>query len=256
MTPTDRPTASVHSAIRPPDPQRDWAYFLDFDGTLVDIAPTPDAIVVAPRLTAVLGDVLQATGGALMVVSGRPLSEIDRFLAPLRLPAAAQHGGERRYPDGRVERPPADPGLSTAAERLRSFCADRPGALMEEKHSSVTLHYRGAPDVASEALAVMENIAAQLGSRYRLLRGKMVLELKPESIDKGRAIAAVMEEAPFAGRRPVMVGDDRTDEDGFLVVNARGGVSVHVGTSLADSAARYLLTSPAAVRAWLGRLSE
>ena len=247
-------SSAPHRRTKPPPAESSWAFFLDFDGTLVDIAPTPSAIRVDPGLVPILTDAQRVTGGAIMVVTGRPLEEIDGFLAPLRLPAAAQHGAERRFADGRTESLAGDPALVSAAARIRAYCDSRPGTLMEEKGASVTLHYRGAPAVADEASAVMEALADDIGDRYRLLRGKMVLELKPANVDKGRAIAAVMEDPPFAGRRPVMIGDDRTDEDGFRAVNELGGVSIRVGPDLDGSEARFLLETPTAVRVWLSRL--
>jgi len=240
----------------PPAPSPDWAYFLDFDGTLVEISATPDGVSVSPALAPLLTAARDRTSGALALVTGRPLEEIDRFLAPFQAAAAAQHGGQRRRPDGSRDDHSGDPALVDAARALHRFAAAHPGTLVEEKGLTLTLHYRGAPDIQPQAERMMTRIAEDLGPDFKLLFGKMVLEVKPATVDKGRAIEAFLSEPPFRGRRPVMIGDDRTDEDGFRAVEAVGGISIRVGDPDGwESCARYRLEDPDVVHGWLEKLT-
>lgn len=238
----------------PPLPSPDWALFLDVDGTLLDFASTPSGVDVPPSLPALLERIRRRLGGALAVVSGRPLRDIDAFFAPFVFAAAGLHGLQRRRDDGRLEDEPALPAeLTDLATRAGAIAARHPGAVVEEKGPCLALHWRGAPDAATE-LSAFADEALTLLRGYRLQRGKCVVELRPEGGDKGDAIAAFLEEAPFRGRLPVFVGDDRTDEHGFEVVRARGGVAVLVGTR-EPSAATHALPDPSGVRRWLRSFS-
>lgn len=236
----------------PPNADPTWAYFLDFDGTLVDIAPTPDAVRVAPALLDLLAALHMRTGGAVAVVSGRPVADLDKYLKPLRLPAAGVHGQEiRAAADGAIEGAGVD---TTVLDAVRANAArvvgDFPGVLLEDKGGTVALHYRAAPEARDAAAQAMRDGVAAEPDRLALLEGKMVFEAKPLHVSKGGAVDALMRIAAFAGRRPCFVGDDVTDEDGFKACNARGGVSVKVGAG-AESLATYGLADPAAVHAWL-----
>lgn len=227
-----------------------WAFFLDIDGTLLEIAATPKAVHTVRadcRLVAALYD---RAGGALALVSGRSLSMIDELFSPMRLPAAGQHGVERRDARGRLHKPslPADM-LASAAEKIRDFAKGHAGLVFEHKGYSMALHYRLAPQLAAAAHAVVREAARAVGEGVEVQRGKMVAELKPTGHDKGRAIEAFMRERPFAGRVPVFLGDDLTDEHGFRVVERLGGHAIKVGPG--TTAARYRLSNPAAARAWL-----
>ncbi|MDN2710425.1 trehalose-phosphatase [Janthinobacterium sp. SUN118] len=223
------------------------AVFLDFDGTLVDLAPTPDGVRVAPGVAHALALLAERHGGALAIISGRPVAQIDAMLAPLRLPVAGVHGVERRSADGRLHLAPT-PEVSPVLARAEALAERHPGLLVEQKRGAVALHYRLAPQL--EPLCVQEMTAAvQACPGILLLHGKMVLEAKPAATDKGGAIAAFMAEAPFAGRQPVFAGDDTTDEAGFAHVQQAGGQGVKVGSG--PSAAVLRLTSPAALRAIL-----
>jgi trehalose 6-phosphate phosphatase len=228
----------------------DWAFFLDIDGTLLDIAPTPKAVHTAKADCKLVAALYDNAGGALALVSGRSLAMIDALFSPLKFPAAGQHGVERRDGRGRVHRPsfPADV-LARAAETLRSFAERHAGLVFENKGYSMALHYRLAPRLASAAHAVVREAARAVGEGVEVQRGKMVAELKPAGHDKGRAIEAFMREKPFAGRLPVFLGDDLTDEHGFRVVERIGGHSLKVGPG--PTAARWRLANPAAARAWL-----
>lgn len=223
------------------------ALFLDFDGTLVALAETPEAIEVPPALVALLGDLHGLLGGALAVVSGRQIDAIDRFLAPLRLPAAGEHGVQRRDAAGHMQeqRPP---DLAAVLDAANDLAGRHPGLLVERKHAAVALHYRLAPDceaVCREAMARV--IVGQ--PQLELLHGKFVFEVKPAGVNKGIAIDAFLKEAPFAGRMPVFAGDDTTDESGFAVVQPRDGVAIKVGSG--PSLAMHRLESPRAVYEWL-----
>lgn len=235
---------------RPPSPADDWALFLDVDGCLLDFSDTPDGVVVPPGLPARLDALAQRLGGALALVSGRALAGLDRLFAPLHLPAAGLHGLERRHEGVHVASPAAPVALAkirVAASRL----ADRhPGAVIEDKGAAIALHWRMAPQAATELSAFAADALDRLPG-YRLQYGHQVVELRPASADKGDAIAAFLDEAPFRGRLPVFAGDDLTDEHGFEVVNARGGLSVLVGAR-EPSVARWQLESVPAVHEWLG----
>jgi len=203
------------------------ALFLDFDGTLVDIAPEPGAVMVPSNLVPTLGALHRYLGGAVAVVSGRPIAEIDQFLAPLRLPAAGVHGAERRGADGTLVRMPPPP-LQWVEEAARALAAEDPRLLLEHKSTSVALHYRQAPEREAQCLQAMQ-AAVERSAGLALLRGKMVVEAKPAGATKGGAIEAFLREPPFVGRIPVFVGDDVTDEAGFSAVQRLGGLGVKVG---------------------------
>jgi trehalose 6-phosphate phosphatase len=231
----------------PPRLTHDAALFLDFDGTLVAIAETPEAIEVPSALVPLLSDLHDLLGGALAVVSGRQIDVLDRFLAPLRLPAAGEHGVQRRDAAGEMQeqRPPdLTDVLDTANELARVY----EGLLVERKHAAIALHYRLAPQLEAVCRdALLRTITDQ--AQLELMHGKFVFEVKPAGINKGIAIDAFMREPPFAGRTPVFAGDDTTDESGFAVVQPRGGVAIKVGAG--PSQALHRLESPLAVFEWL-----
>jgi trehalose 6-phosphate phosphatase len=226
------------------------ALFLDFDGTLIDIAGTPESAEATPAEIALLAGLQRATNGALALISGRSIARMDELFAPLVLPAAGQHGAERRDAQGRRHRYrfPAQ-ALRPVAGDIRNFAARHRGLVFEDKGASVALHYRLAPELAAAVYEAVREAAQPLGDAVEVQGGKMVVELKPAGCDKGRAIETFMQEPPFAGRMPVFLGDDLTDEYGFRVVNRLGGHSVKVGEG--ESAARWRLENPAATRAWL-----
>jgi trehalose 6-phosphate phosphatase len=241
------------STSPPPAPRlraADVALFLDVDGTLLEIAPEPGAVHVPARLRRMLEQLQSATGGALALVSGRALDQIDRLFAPLRLSAAGLHGLERRNLGFTIERATPDPvALECARRRLATFAAANDGVLLEDKGLTLALHYRKAPEVAAAAIATAEAAVAESQGALVLLHGKMVCELKPPGVDKGRAISAFLEEPPFADRVPVFAGDDLTDEAGFVAINQHGGVSIRIGGP--PTAATYRLPSVRALHAWL-----
>jgi len=231
-----------------------WALFLDIDGTLIDHAPTPDAVHIDARVKDFLVRLQDANDGALALVSGRAIADIDRLFQPLRFPAAGQHGVERRDAAGRLHRHSVDEdGLRRAAERVAELTARHPGLVFEDKGLNLALHYRLAPEMEQEVHALFRSLAAQMGDQYTLQWGKMVCELKPSGYDKGTAIAEYMAEPPFIGRTPVFIGDDLTDEFGIARVNQLGGHSVKVGPG--PSGARWRAPSAEAVRVWLAGLA-
>lgn len=233
-----------------PPPER-AALFLDVDGTLLELAPRPDAVVVTDRTRALLERAERRLAGALALVSGRPLEELDRLFSPLRLPAAGVHGLQRRDVHGREHHAAPPPGWhASLAPRLARFARQHPNVVVEDKGHAIALHYRRAPELAEAALTLAGAIADDMGPETRLLRGKMVLEFMPAGSDKGRAIEAFMGEPPYSARTPVFIGDDVTDEAGFSAVNAMGGVTLRVGT-IEHSHARHALPDVAGVHAWL-----
>ena len=228
-----------------------WAFFLDVDGTLLEHTEHPQEVRVGTELLRLLERLLAAAGGAVGLISGRSVEDIDQLFAPHAFPAAGQHGTERRSADGALHRhaPPLE-HLGRAAAGLVRLTAAHAGLVFENKGMTLALHYRRAPELGALAEREMRVIAAALGDDFELQKGKFVLEIKPSGKDKGSAIAEFAAEAPFAGRLPVFVGDDVTDELGFQVVNRFGGHSVKVGPG--ESCARWRLADAAAVRQWLG----
>jgi len=244
-------TAASHHAISQPPPRlsRRDALFLDFDGTLVEIAAAPERIEVAAGLSDLLQRVAAHLGGALAVISGRPLGEVAHFLAGYTGAAAGIHGLERRSATGIVHRPAPDPALDLIRPVARQFAEATSGATVEDKGLAIAIHYRGRPELADACRQIAEEAVRLSHNRLATLAGKMVVELRPQAANKGRAAQAFLIEPEFRGRRPIFVGDDRTDEEGFTAVNRLGGFAVHVGDG--NSGARYRLDGVAAVIRWL-----
>ncbi len=227
--------------------------FLDVDGTLLDITERPLATRVDPDLRRLLRELFEVTGGAMALISGRSVADIDRLFASSRFCVAGQHGGERRDAAGRLHRRQLpDARLRKAVDQLRRMVAEHPGLVLEEKGMSLALHYRLAPDLGAQVGDVMRGLLEDRGEEFEVQAGKMVFEIKPGGRDKGTAIVEFMEEKPFRGRLPVFIGDDLTDEFGFELVNRTGGYSVKVGGGM--SAARVRFADARAVRAWLGKI--
>lgn len=226
---------------------RRHALFLDFDGTLADIAPRPDAVRLSSEVPQVLAALQHKLGGAVALVTGRPMNDIDALLAPLRLAAAYEHGAVLRTRDGEVLRTSA-PDLHEALATARVLVQKYPALLLEEKSSSMALHYRQAPQLEKICLHALAPIVTGRPD-LKLLHGKAVLEVKSSRVHKGTAIAAFMLQPPFRGRVPVFAGDDVTDEAGFLTVEQMGGVGIKVGDG--PTAAKARLANPQALRQWL-----
>lgn len=221
---------------------------LDFDGTLVDIAPTPEAVVVAPGLPATLLALRRLCGEAFGVVSGRPIEQIDHFLPGVPFAIAGEHGiAIRHRPDAPVERatlPALPPDWLERAERI---AAAHPGVRVERKKAGFVLHFRAVPEAGDAVRAEAEALlAGGAPGRFHIQPAKMAWEIKPDGVDKESAVRALMRTAPFAGRLPVFVGDDATDEDGIRGARALGGVGFRIPDDFPD---------PDAFRAWLSGLA-
>ncbi|HXU52634.1 MAG TPA: trehalose-phosphatase [Casimicrobiaceae bacterium] len=227
------------------------ALFLDIDGTLVDIAPTPDRVRLHPGLASLLPAVATLLDGAVALVTGRSIRDTDRLFGELVLPVAGQHGCERRDGTGTLHLHAANTATLARLRRLiAEFAARHEGLRLEDKGTTLALHYRAAPHLASHVHQVLRaqfNAAPMEG--FRLQPGKRLLEVRPEGRDKGTAIRDFMSEPPFHGRVPVFIGDDRTDEHGFAVVRSLGGLAIKVGPG--STIANHRLHDVAAVRRWL-----
>lgn len=230
---------------------------LDVDGTLLDMAPAPDLVVVPAGLTQVLGQICERLKGALALVSGRPIADLDLLFAPLVLPAAGEHGAEVRHDADQpiialAARPEA---LVSLHARLTAAVAGIAGVQIERKRTGFAIHYRQAPHLAAELRRLVDDGVAEYATEIHVQPGKMVLEIKGRGCSKARGVAALMEEPPFAGRRPLFIGDDATDRDAFGAVRQFGGHCVSVGSDNADIA-DWVFATPSAVRAWLSRVAQ
>ncbi|HVF62799.1 MAG TPA: trehalose-phosphatase [Casimicrobiaceae bacterium] len=252
----NRPVARSVARRAPPPLSENYAVFLDIDGTLLELAPAPDAVHVDRALTTLLPRVRRELGGALALITGRSITDVDRLFPGMRMAVAGQHGCERRDAQGTLH---LHAPKSATLERLRAlfieFARTHEGLLLEDKGSTLALHYRKAPQLAAHVHRTMRQTVEATGiKRYRLQPGKSLIELRPDNRDKGTAIRDFLAERPFKGRCPAFIGDDRTDEHGFALINSLGGWSVKVGRG--STCARYRFGDVAAVRAWLGRLAK
>jgi trehalose 6-phosphate phosphatase len=225
--------------------------FLDVDGTLIDIAERPEAVVVPKPLVAALQDASSALDGAVALVSGRSVANLDALFRPLRLSASGVHGAEVRFqPDGPVTFE-SDNVLPSGLSRAIGSAAERfPGTLIEDKRFSVAVHYRLAPEAGPPLQAALEElVAAENDPQLRVLPGHMVFEVKRATFDKGLAVRRLMTQKPFAGRVPIFLGDDVTDRAGFAAAVEQGGRAYSVGQTIPGTSGSF--PDPAAVRSWL-----
>lgn len=225
------------------------AVFLDVDGTLLDFEDRPEDVAADDALRDLLGHLRAATGGALALISGRTIADLDRIMAPLVFAAGGTHGAEMRWPDGRVAIAAVD-ALAHVRPAFRAFVDERPGLILEDKGAALTVHFRLAPDLEDEVVRALEGFARD--HDLMVQHGKMVAEIKSATSSKGAAIRHFMETPPFAERQPLFIGDDLTDEHGFAGVAALGGISVKVGAG--KTIAHHRLADVAEVRALLGRI--
>ena len=231
-------------ALPPPDRA---ALLLDIDGTLLDLAPMPDLVVVPPGLLDTLRRLRRHLGDALAVVTGRPVEQADALLEGVPYAAAGEHGGAiRRQPEGPIERPslPALPEEWTA--RAAALIEAHPGSLLERKRHGFVLHYRLAP-AAGPALQTGATELVEQNMAFQVLEASMAWEIRPRGVDKGVAVERLCARAPFAGRSPIFIGDDVTDEDGIRIAQAMGGTGLRVDRAFGG---------PADVRAWLARSAD
>ncbi|KAA0972112.1 trehalose-phosphatase [Aureimonas fodinaquatilis] len=232
------------------DPSQE-ALFLDFDGTLVDFADDPAKVFVKPDVSEHLARLQAATSGALAIVSGRPIADLDSFLKPLRFCAAGVHGWElRTEPDGQVQHLATPEALATVRQKLQE-AVQRDGYIqLEDKGTALVLHYRTVPERRAQAEAIMQGaVAGQIG--FKVMSGHCVIEVHKLGMDKGAALDTLMQHAPFVGRRPVYIGDDTTDEYAFAALSRWGGRGFKVGNG--TTAAQARLADVAAVHTWLGK---
>ena len=240
--------------LPPPNLLQNSSLFLDFDGTLVEIVDRPDGVRVDAELSGILASLAQLLPDRVAIVSGRSIEQLDILLGAsgAGFALSGSHGAERRTrAEGHVKPPrPAELDVATAA--LRDFASSRSGLIVEAKSLGTALHFRMAPEFEHEALRIAEQAASRYG--LSLQRGKMMVELKLAG-DKGVAIRALMSNSPMHGTRPVVFGDDLTDEPAFVAAAAMGGAGVLVGPTR-ETAARYHLPDVRALRAWFAQAAE
>jgi trehalose 6-phosphate phosphatase len=247
----ERPRRTRHRRPPPAPLDERCALFLDIDGTLLEFAPTPDGVAVDRELANLLNAFRRVLGGAVALITGRTLANVDRLFGGGTLLVAGLHGSERRSADGSVHRHErAAAELAHLREDMARFAARHRGLLFEDKGATFAIHYRRAPALASFVHRTLRRHAAHASIvGWHLQRGKGILELRPEGRDKGTAIVDYLREPPFVGRKPVFVGDDLTDEFGFDAVTALGGQAVKVGPG--PTSAAFRLRDVSAVRQWL-----
>jgi trehalose 6-phosphate phosphatase len=232
--------------LSPRETARHCALFIDFDGTLIEIAPRPDAVQVPPDLVATLKALHERLQGAVAIVSGRAIDVLDALLAPLQMPGAGEHGlALRRHMAGAVMRASAAQVPLVWREAASALAQAAPGTLLEHKPAGFVLHYRANPQVGASLGAELASLVAT-DRRFEVLPAHCAFEVRPRGLTKGDAVAQLMREPPFQGRRPIFIGDDVTDAHGIAAAQALGG---H-GLWLAES-----FGTPAGLRAWLDRVA-
>lgn len=231
------------------------AIFTDFDGTLVEIADTPDAIEVPPTLPEELERTARELESAFAVITGREIEDIDRYLSPLVLPVAGAHGTQRRRADGTLEEvdQAVMQGAGEIATAVQPLVVSHPELVLETKEGATALHYRQAPELEETCRLAMQE-AVNANPDFVLVPGKMVFEARPRAVSKGTALRAFMQEEPFAGRIPIFIGDDTTDEDAFIAAQELGGIGIKLGRG--ETAARMRIADVASVRALIQGLAD
>jgi trehalose 6-phosphate phosphatase len=233
-----------------------WAIFLDIDGTLLDLAETPDGIEVPVSLPEDLHRLSGRLGGALALVTGRGLAYADALFQPYSFPIAGLHGAERRVADGSVTVARSTPEFELLKADLKARAAGWDGVLIEDKGAAVAAHYRLAPDREIDLQPLMQEALDRAGPDWHMQHGKMVMEIRPSSADKGHAVEAFLAQPPFAGRRAIAIGDDVTDEAMFRAVNRLGGLSIRVGPQSPASEAQASVPSPSWLRSAIAKLAK
>lgn len=235
---------TLNTPNRPPQPRSDWALFLDADGTLLDLATNPGAVRIPDTLVPALAAARAWLGGALAIVSGRSIEQIDQLMAPLQLPCAGEHGAVMRLPDARTLRADEDRAVPKAWRQHMHFAAKAwTGVIVEEKTYTVAIHFRQAPGRKRDVVRLLESIMEGQSGEFEILPARMAFEIRHRLLNKGVAVREFQRLAPFAGRIPVFVGDDVTDEDGFRAVAEQGGLALAVADAFGGQ--------PSQVRRWL-----
>ncbi|CCV13998.1 trehalose-phosphatase [Mesorhizobium sp. STM 4661] len=231
-------------------PAGQWALFLDIDGTLLEHASHPDAVFVSEELRGLLGNIEQRLGGALAFITGRSVSVADRLFHPLKLRVAGLYGLEHRLtPDGPVEVADAPADVAALADAIEAELG-RNQVYIERKGPILAIHTRAAPHLLARATHLVEQALAQLPDGYRVILGNAGVELMPLEAAKGAAVRRFMTIPPFAGRRPVFLGDDAPDENGFEAINEAGGISIRIRPR-GPTAAEYVLNDVSSAIGWL-----
>jgi trehalose 6-phosphate phosphatase len=231
-----------------------WALFLDLDGTLIDIAPTPDAVIVPADLKPLLADVSERLGGAVAIVSGREAKFIEKIVGDAIGPIGGTHGGEMRMADGTIRLTAGNwltPALGVIVENL---ARDHPALVIERKELGIAVHYRMAPHLREEVKGRLCRAVDLADGALVLQPGRMVYEILPAQVNKGRALTSFMEEKPFRGRKPLAIGDDITDESMFAAAQEFGGLGIRVGSPEVPTTATHLLPNPRALRDWIRKV--
>jgi trehalose 6-phosphate phosphatase len=241
--------AAVHAV---PLPASHWCLFLDVDGTLLELASTPHAVIVEPALLGLLARLRRAADGALALVSGRTIANLDGLFGT-DFPAAGLHGCERRDARGELHvAQVATEQLAGVRVGLRDKVTRHPGLMLEDKGAGLALHFQGARELEHQLRAEVALLAAPLVPEFTILDGHAVLEVKPAAHTKDSAVTSFMQEAPFKGRVPIFIGDDQTDYGGFAAVRRFDGLAIAVGPRVKSE---WWLPGPKAVHEWLEQLA-
>lgn len=231
------------------------ALFLDIDGTLLDIAPSPDDVHAPTDLELTLNQLSQRLGGAMALLTGRQIDFVDRLFPAHQFAVAGLHGAESRAHSSAIERIEPDANFIKAKAYLRAISRKLPGVVFEDKYAAAALHFRNTPAMQSNVEHSIALAADMVGPGWTVQRGKMVVELRPVGNDKGTALQRFMTEPVFSGRIPLAFGDDLTDEAMFRAAIKLGGHAVRIGDSLKGSSATALLPTPSDLRSWLTTLA-
>jgi trehalose 6-phosphate phosphatase len=244
----------VEAAPAVPLPSKPWCLFLDVDGTLLELAEHPGAVFVEPMLTPLLQRLRASSNGAIALVSGRTIADLDKLFPDPKLPLAGLHGCERRDAHGTLHVAAiAVEQLADVRAGLQRLVARHPGLILEDKGAGLALHFLQARELEHELRAEVALLATPLVPRFALLDGHAVIEIKPAAHTKDSAVTAFMEEEPFRGCRPIFIGDDQTDYGGFAAVRRFDGLAIAVGPRVKSE---WWLPDPVAVRQWLTHLAD
>lgn len=244
------PHANFGMRSTPPVAACDWALFFDLDGTLIDIADSPDRVDVPADLPVLLRQARDALGGCVALLSGRSIADLDRLLAPENFCAAGLHGAEIRLrPHGHIRRCAVPRWRSPLRREFMIIAEKNPGVWLEDKELCLTLHYRARPELGALLAEGVQIAVQEYADTIEVVFGRKVLEIREKSFNKGRALKRIMHQADWSGRRPLVFGDDVTDEDAFRAVRELSGIAIAVGPVAKN--ADYVFERPVDVRDWL-----